>query len=215
MKIRTTLTIIALFLLQLGYAQIVNPVKGSIKLIPIKQGVYKIVYSAKLDTGWHVFSGYNDLKGSFGPVLLNINFDTAFVKPIGPLLEVGKRSVVYDQVFEMPLQWIVDSIHCEQVIKVMRDTKLKGNVVLYACNDRSCTPPQEEYFSFNVKAAQSKGIFIEWDTTRSEADPIHKGQQTYPNTYPYCGIMPFKQTLAIITKRMGLCFLTSYIKLAA
>ncbi|MBS1614228.1 MAG: hypothetical protein JST49_15520 [Bacteroidetes bacterium] len=215
MMIRATLTIIALFLLQISSAQMINPVNGKWSITALGKGNYKLVYTAKIDKGWKVFSSSTSTNNNLGPILIDVSFDSTYVQSIGAFVEKGKKIVRYDSLFAINTVYYKDSFKVEQTIRVLKNTVLKGYLYFMACDQFRCIPPQDEEFSFEVKTAQSKGIYIEWDTSRSNIDPRQDGLSVIPDGSLCAHIVGFKQTLAIITERMGLCFLTSYAKLAA
>ena len=159
------LAVISICIAHFMQAQIMQPVKWTWKAEPVKKGIYKLIFTATIDSGWNIASSYVALK-DIGPIPLSIQFDTTYVKPLDKLVEKGKRRYEFNEVFAMNLQLLQGPIVCEQTVRVLRDTKLRGLITYMAFSDRAATPPDEIPFEFNLKGPNSQGIYIQWDTTR-------------------------------------------------
>ncbi|MBK8660241.1 MAG: thioredoxin family protein [Bacteroidetes bacterium] len=149
---------IALLSLLLGtlfttHAQILNPVKWTWKAQETAKGEYKLVFTAKIDPKWHTYSQYI---GEGGPVATKFTFDekNKDVQLVGKTSEAGgKVHDEHDPVFDMQLKYFEEAMVCEQKVKVLRDTKLKGNFEFMVCDDARCLPPDFVEFEFDLKAS--------------------------------------------------------------
>ena len=133
-------------------AQIVNPISWTWKAEQISPGEYKLTFTAKIDKGWHTYSQYI---ADGGPVPTKFMFDdkNKDVQLVGKTTETGpKIHDEHDPVFNMQLKYFEIEMVCTQIVKVQKDTKLKGTVESMACNDRSCLPPTDKEFEFDLKA---------------------------------------------------------------
>lgn len=133
------------------HAQVSTPVKWTWKAVSSGKGEYNLIFTATIDKSWHTYSQY--LKEG-GPVPTKISFDekNKDVQLVGKTTEAGPK--VFDQhdaVFDMQLKYFEVSMVCEQKIKVLKDTKLKGTVESMACDDKSCLPPSDVPFEFDLK----------------------------------------------------------------
>lgn len=114
----------------------------------------EIVFSAKIDKGWHLYS--TDL-GSDGPTQATFNVNKmSGVEPVGKLRPVGKEIAQFDEMFGMKLRFFENSGSFVQKIKF---TKAEYTIDCYleygACNDEMCMPPSQVAF---VKSGKSPVI---------------------------------------------------------
>lgn len=147
--------IVAAIFLGLGTtnAQIVNPVKWTWKAEQIAKGEYKLVFTAKIDKGWHTYSQFI---GEGGPVPTALVFDKANkdVQLNGKPTEVSSKAHSgHDPVFDMELKYFENDLTIEQKVKVIKGTKLKGTLEFMVCDDKSCLPPDALEFEFDLVAA--------------------------------------------------------------
>ena len=87
-------------------AQILTPVKWEIKLEDSDSSVKTLLFSAKLDNGWHLYD-MNLPEG--GPISTSFNYETLKgAKTVGSPVPSKKATTVYDEQFEMNLSWYAD-----------------------------------------------------------------------------------------------------------
>lgn len=143
--------VVALLAVQFVFAQILNPVKWEWKAEPTGKGEYNLVFSAKIDKGWHVYSQFiaND-----GPVPTSFGFTAnKDVQLLGKPSETGaKVHEGHDPVFDMQLKYFEGTMVCVQRVKVLKDTQLKGVLEYMVCDDSRCLPPENAEFEFDLKA---------------------------------------------------------------
>ena len=131
-------------------AQIVKPVVWTWKAVSTGKDEYKLVFTAKIDAKWHTYSQYI---GEGGPIPTSFTFDAKNkdVQLIGKTTETSpKVHDEHDPVFNMQLKYFEVSLVCEQKVKVLKDTKLKGTLEFMACDDKSCLPPEDIDFEFDL-----------------------------------------------------------------
>lgn len=130
-------------------AQILTPVKWEIKLEDSDSSVKTLLFSAKLDNGWHLYD-MNLPEG--GPISTSFNYETLKgAKTIGSPIPSKKSTTVYDEQFEMNLSWYAHEVSFTQKLEITNPKafKVEGYVEFMACNDENCLPPDKESFSFN------------------------------------------------------------------
>lgn len=130
-------------------AQILTPVKWEIKLEDSDSSVKTLLFSAKLDNGWHLYD-MNLPEG--GPISTSFNYETLKgAKTIGSPIPSKKATTVYDEQFEMNLSWYAHEVSFTQKLEITNPKafKVEGYVEFMACNDENCLPPDKESFSFN------------------------------------------------------------------
>ena len=130
-------------------AQILTPVKWEIKLEDSDSSVKTLLFSAKLDNGWHLYD-MNLPEG--GPISTSFNYETSKgAKTVGSPVPSKKATTVYDEQFEMNLSWYAHEVSFTQKLEITNPKafKVEGYVEFMACNDENCLPPDKESFSFN------------------------------------------------------------------
>lgn len=130
-------------------AQILTPVKWEIKLEDSDSSVKTLLFSAKLDNGWHLYD-MNLPEG--GPISTSFNYETLKgAKTVGSPVPSKKATTVYDEQFEMNLSWYAHEVSFTQKLEItnLKAFKVEGYVEFMACNDENCLPPDKESFSFN------------------------------------------------------------------
>ena len=132
-------------------AQLVNPVHFTAELKPGEGAEAEIIFHAKIDAGWHVYS--TDI-GDDGPIEATFNvvkIDGA--EPVGKLKPVGRVIKKMDKMFDMELKYFENEATFVQKI---RFTKPSYDIDCYleygACSDASCLPPSEVAFKQQGKS---------------------------------------------------------------
>ncbi|GAY27833.1 cytochrome c biogenesis protein CcdA [Prevotella sp. MGM1] len=136
------------------FAQMADPVHFTASMKMLGGDEAEIVFSAKIDKGWHLYS--TDL-GSDGPTQATFNVNKmSGAEPVGKLRPVGKEIAQFDEMFGMKLRFFENSGSFVQKIKF---TKAEYTIDCYleygACNDEMCMPPSQVAF---VKSGKSPVI---------------------------------------------------------
>lgn len=136
------------------FAQMADPVHFTASMKMLGGDEAEIVFSAKIDRGWHLYS--TDL-GSDGPTQATFNVNKmSGAEPVGKLRPVGKEIAQFDEMFGMKLRFFENSGSFVQKIKF---TKAEYTIDCYleygACNDEMCMPPSQVAF---VKSGKSPAI---------------------------------------------------------
>ena len=188
-KMKRTLVILQLILLVIfAQAQIMNPVKFSSSLKTNGSAEAEIVFSAKIQPGWHV---YSTGLGSDGPISASFHankMDGAVT--VGSLQARGHEISKFDNLFEMKLRYFEGSVTFVQKIKFTKPEYAIDAYVEYgACNDQNCLPPSEATFKGSGKSpavdgqaskdAQAKDDAVKQDPAaiaKAKADSLAKLQ---------------------------------------
>lgn len=106
-----------------------------------------VIFSAKIDKGWHV---YSTGLPSDGPVSATMHTEKAEgAQPLGKLTPMGHEISTYDQIFSMKLRYFENSVRFVQKYKITAKTyKIKGYLEYGACNDEMCMPPSQVEFNY-------------------------------------------------------------------
>lgn len=123
-------------------AQMVAPVHFTSQLKMLSGDEAEIVFSAKIDKGWHLYS--TEL-GSDGPISASFHSNKMDgAETVGKLQPRGKEVKQFDNMFGMELRFFEGSATFVQKI---RFTKPSYDIDCYleygACNDEMCLPPSQ------------------------------------------------------------------------
>ncbi len=141
--IKKLLLLLPLLLLTLSAgAQMADPVHTSAQLKTNGTAEGEIVFTLKIDAGWHV---YSTNLGSDGPIQASFNaVKMDGVEKVGALRAVGHELSSFDKLFNMKLRYFEHSVSFVQKVKFTKPTyTLNAYLEFGACNDESCLPPQQ------------------------------------------------------------------------
>ena len=172
------LSIIGLLLVTLSLqAQILDPVSFKTEFNKVSDDVAEIVFTAKIDPGWHIYS--TDL-GDGGPISASFNIDKITGAHVdGKLLPVGNEQAVYDKLFGMDVRYFEKEAKFVQRIRLEGGTyRIEGYLEYAACNDQNCLPPSEESFMFTGTADIAAA---EGEATEDEAEDEVKEESSAEN----------------------------------
>lgn len=130
-------------------AQILDPVKWTIKMIPVEANEFDISFQAKLDAGWHLYD-MNLPEG--GPIATTFTFEkTEGVELVGDVIATSRPIKKHDISFDMELSWFENEATFLQRVKIVDNAKMdiSGYVRYMVCDNQNCMPPAEESFSFS------------------------------------------------------------------
>jgi len=154
-------------------AQMLDPIHWDIRLKPINNTEYKVVFHAAIDEGWHL---YNIDLPEGGPVSTSFEYEVKQGlalngKTVGTSKPVVKKDAQFDN---MVLSWFVREATFIQNIKVTdpKTFHLKGHVQFMACNDESCLPPSPYDFEFQSGDLAKKAESAAKPTEKPKTDTI-------------------------------------------
>lgn len=129
------------------------PVHFSVQQKVVSPTEVDVIFTGKIDNGWHVYS--TGLPAD-GPVSATLTTEKAEgVKPLGKLKAQGKEISNFDQVFGMKLRYFEKSVTFVQRYQITGKTYiLKGYLEYGACNDENCMPPTQVEFSYSGKGPE-------------------------------------------------------------
>jgi thiol:disulfide interchange protein len=149
---KISLFFLFLFIGTLLHAQILTPVKWSFSSNKTGDNEAEIIFTARMDKGWHLYS--QDIPPN-GPVATTFEFAKS-----NNFLRLGKVSepkpiVENDPNFDMVLKFFATKAVFKQKIKLLTNKPfvVKGLVNFMCCNDVSCLPPSDVSFNINVEGA--------------------------------------------------------------
>ncbi|WP_315356254.1 cytochrome c biogenesis protein CcdA [Prevotella denticola] len=177
MNKRNTLLFLFTLLLSLTAMAQQKPVHFSVQQKQVSPTEVDIVFTAKIDQGWHIYS--TNLPAG-GPTSASLHVEKSEgLTPVGRLTPHGKETSAYDKNFEMTLRYFEHSASFVQRYKITAKTySIKGYLEYGTCNDEMCMPPMQEEFNFkgngpaSAPAAAPTAANTETDKTTTAATPV-------------------------------------------
>ena len=144
---RYLLLLLTLFLFTAASAQEM-PVKFTVQQKQVSPTEVDVVFTAKIDKGWHVYST-NIPDG--GPTAATMHTEKAEgAQPMGALMKQGKEISEDDPIFGMRLSYFENAVTFTQKYKITAKTyNIKGYLEYGACNDEMCMPPSTVDFEYS------------------------------------------------------------------
>ena len=140
MKRLLTITMLLVTAVMCG-AQMVDPVKFTAELKTDGTAEAEIVFSGKIDEGWHVYS--TNIKGGPIEATFNVNKKDG-IELVGKLTPHGKETAVFDKLFNMQVRYFSNSVKFVQKIRFTKpDYSIDAYLEYGACNDETCMPPTQ------------------------------------------------------------------------
>ena len=143
----------ALWLVMATLCHAQSPVNFTVQQKQVSPTEVDVVFTAKIDKGWHVYST-NLPEG--GPQSAVLHTEVAEgVTPMGGLVKQGKEISEDDKIFDMKLRYFENNVTFIQKYKVTGKTyHVKGYLEYGACNDEMCMPPSSVEFDYNGKGPE-------------------------------------------------------------
>lgn len=128
-------------------AQMQDPVHFSVSQKQVSPDEVDVIFTGKIDEGWHVYS--TGLPAD-GPISASLTTEKAEgAKAAGKLSAQGKEISQFDNMFGMKLRYFEHSVKFVQRYKITAGTyHIKGYLEYGACNDENCIPPTQVEFDF-------------------------------------------------------------------
>ena len=139
-----------LSLIAVSFSQFLEPVKWTFEKESLGNNEYNIIFKAKIDKNWAIYSQFVD---EGGPIATSFNYETKNgVEPIGEITEKGEKvKDGFDKMFEINVKKFLKSATFKQKVKVTGNGTIKGYLEFMTCDDEQCLPPQNIDFEFTFK----------------------------------------------------------------
>jgi len=132
-------------------AQMADPVHFSQSMNMTGDDAAEILFNAKIDPGWHVYSTNLPEGGPIAASLTVNKMDGA--KLDGKLSFRGKEIAKYDDLFGMDVRYFENQVTFVQKIKFTKpDYDIDCSLEYGSCNDQTCMPPAEANFKQQGKS---------------------------------------------------------------
>ncbi|MBK0368693.1 protein-disulfide reductase DsbD family protein [Flavobacterium agrisoli] len=150
---RKTILLIVLLLSFLGHGQVLDPVKWNTTVEKLSDKEYKLVSTASIQQGWHL---YSQNVPENGPIPTTFKYDVVkgSFKLNGTTAE-KEGHIIEDPIFRMKIKYFENSTVFEQRILVSsKISSVKAVVEFMVCDDSRCMPPTEVDLIFNLEKAK-------------------------------------------------------------
>ena len=159
-----------LLIRQVALAQIHQPVTWSFSVKNISESERELIFTAKIEPGWHIYSQH--LESDEGPVPSSFNFTKSGKYKLEGKVQENKPLKKYDAVFEMNVSFFKNKAVFKQKITALTEESfsVKGFLEYHTCNEEMCLPPEELEFNFNVQGISA--IDIETPVVNADSSRI-------------------------------------------
>ena len=173
MKKIASILLLLTALTTVAFAQMVEPIHFSAQLKTSSTDEAEIIFTAKIDKGWHLYS--TEL-GEDGPISASFHINKMDgAQTVGKLMPRGKEVSQFDNMFGMKLRFFEGTGSFVQKIKF---TKANYDIDCYleygACNDEMCLPPSQIAL---VKKGQAPVVA---STEKKDADKTKDKEEQEP-----------------------------------
>jgi thiol:disulfide interchange protein DsbD len=163
-----------------SFGQVLTPVKWTTEIKHVTEDEYNLIFTAKIQKGWNVYSQFTS---DDGPVPTSLNFESMEGAEImGKAKEQGYKKEGHDPLFETNVIKFLDKepFVITQRVKVNDSSKpIEGYLTFMTCDSKRCLPPEDIDFSFQISE----------DMDANVKDPQPEKKNTQPNIkFNYSGI---------------------------
>jgi thiol:disulfide interchange protein len=148
--------LVGVFLLLLSVTssgQLLDPVKWSTHYEQVSETEFDLIFTAKVDKNWNIYSQYID---EGGPIPTSFVYEEGkHFQLVGKNVEKGDhRKEGIDAIFEMNVIKFAELVTFTQRVKVTDLSKpITGYFEFMACDDSKCTAPTEVAFTFQLTSS--------------------------------------------------------------
>ena len=123
-----------------------EPVSWSNSIEKISENKYKLIFDAKIEKGWYL---YSTKKVKDGPIPTSFNYTIDSTKIIfKDVIPRGTPNEEYDKFFEIDLEFFEKNIGFEQIIEINSNgvDYINGYIEFQTCNDEICLFRTKEFY---------------------------------------------------------------------
>lgn len=158
MKILQSLLILVFAAVLPMSAQILDPVKWTFDSEQISETEHNLIFTAKIDEGWTVYSQFTSDDGPVPTLLTFENMEG--IELNGKATEKGHKKEGMDKLFEVNvIKFLADeNFVITQKVSVSDYSKpISGYLTFMTCDNTRCLPPNDIDFSFELKNELGSG----------------------------------------------------------
>ena len=173
---RTLSTLLFLVAVLMVQAQMMDPVHFTSQLKTGSGAEAEIVFTAKIDPGWHVYSTELGQDGPIEASFTAVKMEGA--ETVGKLKPVGNVIKKFDEMFGMELKFFENTATFVQKIKFTKpDYDIECFLEYGACNDQSCMPPSQVELKQAGKSPAVDGADKKDDSKKKEEEKVKEEEK--------------------------------------
>ncbi len=156
-----------------AFSQIYDPVKWAFSVERISETEANLIFDAKIESGWHVYS--QKIEGD-GPIPTSFAFKELGSAKLKGAVSEGKGHREMDPNFGIELKYFENKARFIQKVSLTTAaTTVKGELEFMVCNNERCLPPDYLPFEFKIPKAEKKEVVpVEAPVEQGQAEPeIH------------------------------------------
>ncbi len=163
------------------WAQLQDPVHFEVQQKRISDTELKVIFAAKVETGWHVYG--TDIADG-GPTKAELTIEAQEgLETKGTLKATGQVHRAMDDLFGVEVSYMEGNASFEQDFQITGHTyKVAGYLTYGACNDRSCLPPTDIEFSFTGEGVKPAAAENKQETEVAVESPELQGTENVGDT---------------------------------
>ncbi len=170
---------IYLLLISLFYfnaqGQILSPVKWTITSEHLGGEEHNLIFKAKMDAPWTVYSQWTSDEGPFPTT---ITYESEGFETLGKSVETGHKKEGFDKMFDVDvIKFLPDQpFTITQKVKAPSGTEVTGYLTFMTCNEEMCLPPSDVEFALMLKGGTAAVKSKDKTATMAEKAPAEKVQ---------------------------------------
>ena len=165
------------------WAQQLDPAKWTYSVNETSNTEAELVFTAKIDDGWHLYSQYTD---PAGPLPIVFEFTKSGDYELIGKVQEPKPHEEMDPLFDCLVKSFSGTVVFRQKVKRLndKDFTVKGVLSYQMCNNGSCIAPEDRDFSFKVKGAVAEDAALAMSETvegiaeENDGDSLAEAEQT-------------------------------------
>lgn len=120
------------------------PVTWKFESVSLSPQVVKIVLTANLLSGWHMYTQFMDDQGAV-PTKIELD-ENQKLELLGVAEERGVPLTNYDEACGCQLTWYSETVSFVQRVKITQSTRyVKGLISYLACDNHVCIPQEQQF----------------------------------------------------------------------
>ncbi|MBN2668654.1 MAG: thioredoxin family protein [Bacteroidales bacterium] len=162
-------------------AQILNPVKWTFSSERVSESEYELIFNAKIDKDWHLYSVYSPENGPL-PLFFDFEKNDAY-ELVGKISESPKPHEVYEDIYKVTVKQFSNFATFKQKVKVNQTKKIivKGFLDGQSClDDGMCVPITADFEivldpNAPLKSTKAESEKVNEASHKNTSDVNHKG----------------------------------------
>lgn len=134
-----------------SFGQILEPVKWTFDSNQVGPDEYDLIFKAKIDDPWKVYSQFTS---EGGPVPTSITYENNNCEKLGDGEEIGDKKQGFDKMFDTEVIAFTSKkdFFIKHRVRILDSSKpIRGYLTYMTCNDETCLPPTDVDFKFTFK----------------------------------------------------------------